>query len=69
MEDLLRMENSKQLCSSACNTGAMAFGDVNDHHSEIYKLKNDKRMYHLLEAVGTKPNVVYQTKVRNTTEA
>ena len=56
-------------CSSACNTGAMAFGDVNDHHSEIYKLKNDKRMYHLLEAVGTKPNVVYQTKVRNTTEA
>jgi hypothetical protein len=23
-------------------------------------------MYHLLEAVGTKPNVMYHTKVRNT---
>jgi hypothetical protein len=23
-------------------------------------------MYHLLESVGTKPNVMYQVKVRNT---
>jgi MoCo/4Fe-4S cofactor protein with predicted Tat translocation signal len=55
-------------CSSACNTGAIVFGDINDHDSEIYKKKNDKRMYHLLEAVGTKPNVVYQAMVRNTEE-
>jgi molybdopterin-containing oxidoreductase family iron-sulfur binding subunit len=26
-------------------------------------------MYHLLEHVGTKPNVFYHVKVRNTTEA
>ncbi len=26
----------------------------------------NKRAYHLLDAVGTKPNVVYQVKVRNT---
>jgi hypothetical protein len=26
-------------------------------------------MYHLLESVGTKPNVMYHVKVRNTTEA
>ena len=32
----------------------------------ILKLKEDDRMYHLLESVGTKPNVVYQVKVRNT---
>ena len=56
-------------CSAACNTGAMKFGDVNDHDSEIYKLSKDDRMYHLLEQVGTKPNVMYQTKIRNTTEA
>jgi molybdopterin-containing oxidoreductase family iron-sulfur binding subunit len=56
-------------CSLACNTGAIVFGDVNDHESEIYKKKNDDRMYHLLEAVGTKPNVVYQAQVRNTKEA
>ena len=55
-------------CSAACNTGAIVFGDINDHDSEIYKKKTDKRMYHLLEAVGTKPNVVYQAMVRNTEE-
>lgn len=44
----------------------MKFGDVNDKESEIAKLKEDDRMYHLLEYVGTKPNVFYHTKVRNT---
>ena len=37
--------------------------------TKVAKLKEDNRMYHLLESVGTKPNVMYQTKVRNTTEA
>ena len=56
-------------CSAACGSGAMVFGDVNDKESEISKLKEDDRMYHLLEHVGTKPNVFYQVKVRNTSEA
>ncbi len=56
-------------CSAACSSGAMIFGDVNDEESKVAKLKEDKRMYHLLEHVGVKPNVMYQTKVRNTTEA
>ena len=38
---------------------------TNEKESEIYKLKHDKRAYHLLDSVGTKPNVVYQVKVRN----
>ena len=46
--------------------GAIVFGDINDKESEVLKLKEDDRMYHLLESVGTKPNVVYQVKVRNT---
>jgi molybdopterin-containing oxidoreductase family iron-sulfur binding subunit len=46
----------------------MRFGDINDHDSEIFKLKNDERSYHLLEHIGTEPNVVYQVKVRNTKE-
>jgi len=58
----------KTACSAACESGAMVFGDVNDHESEINKLSKDKRMYHLLEAVGTKPNVLYQAKVRNSKE-
>ena len=53
-------------CPNACSNGAMTFGDINDKESEITKLKENDRMYHLLESVGTKPNVMYQTKVRNT---
>ncbi|WP_264519763.1 TAT-variant-translocated molybdopterin oxidoreductase [Flavobacterium sp. N1994] len=53
-------------CSAACSTGAMVFGDVNNKESQVAKLAQDKRMYHLLESVGTKPNVFYHVKVRNT---
>jgi len=53
-------------CSAACSTGAMVFGDVNDKESQVAKLGEDDRMYHLLESVGTKPNVIYHVKVRNT---
>ena len=58
--------NDKVACSAACTTGAIKFGDINEKNSEIAKLKDDKRAYHLLDAVGTKPHVVYQVKVRNT---
>lgn len=56
-------------CSAACGTGAMVFGNVNDKDSEVVKLKQDKRMYHLLGFKGTRPNVFYHVKVRNTNEA
>lgn len=52
-------------CMSACATEAIVFGDVNDKESKVYKLKQDKRMYHLLEEVGTQPSVFYQTKVKH----
>ena len=53
-------------CSNACSTGAMVFGDINDKESKVKTLTEDERMYHLLESVGTKPNVIYHVKVRNT---
>ena len=53
-------------CSNACSSGAIVFGDINDKHSQVAALKEEDRMYHLLESVGTKPNVMYQTMVRNT---
>jgi len=56
-------------CSNACNTGAMVFGDINHKEDTVTKLTEDKRAYHLLEHVGTKPNVVYHVKVKNTQEA
>ena len=56
-------------CSNACSSGAIVFGDINDPESEVSQLKESERMYHLLEHVGTKPNVFYHVKVRNTNEA
>ena len=56
-------------CAMACDKGAIIFGDVNNEESLVYEKKQDPRMYHTLEYLGTKPNVMYQTKVRNTSEA
>ena len=56
-------------CSSACDKGAIVFGDINDKESHVAELADSTRMYHLLEHVGTKPNVFYHVKVRNTNEA
>ena len=39
---------------------------VNDKESEIRKVKNGDRTYRVLESIGTKPNVIYQVKIRNT---
>ncbi len=52
-------------CSAACSSGAMVFGDVNDKESDVAKLLEDDRRYHLLEHIGTRPNVFYHVKVRN----
>jgi molybdopterin-containing oxidoreductase family iron-sulfur binding subunit len=56
-------------CSSACTTGSLQFGDVNNEKEIVTKLAADKRAYHVLDYLQTKPNVVYQVKVRNTNEA
>ena len=56
-------------CSAACSTGAIVFGDINDDSSKVTELKESERAYNLLESIGTKPNVFYHVKVRNTNEA
>jgi molybdopterin-containing oxidoreductase family iron-sulfur binding subunit len=56
-------------CSSACPSNALVFGDVNDESSKVAHLSHDDRSFKLLDFVGTKPNVFYQLKVKNTTEA
>ena len=61
--------NNAVACTSACSTGALVFGDVNEEKEVIVEKKADKRMYRLLEAIGTDNNVLYQVKVRNTEEA
>ena len=55
-------------CSDSCPTDAIAFGDVNDPESAVYKWSKDARSYHLLEEIGVQPNIWYQTKIRNRTK-
>jgi molybdopterin-containing oxidoreductase family iron-sulfur binding subunit len=62
-------EEFQTACSNACSSGAIVFGDINNPESEVSSLKESDRMYHLLEHVGTKPNVFYHVKVRNSNEA
>ena len=62
-------EKFQTACSNACDTGAIVFGDINNKESEVSKLKESNRVYHLLESVGTRPNVFYHVKVRNTDDA
>ncbi|MFT5761581.1 MAG: MoCo/4Fe-4S cofactor protein with predicted Tat translocation signal [Polaribacter sp.] len=56
-------------CTTACATGAMVFGDINNPDDAVTHLKEDKRAFHVLDYIGTRPNVVYQVKVKNTNEA
>lgn len=65
---MVKDQEIQTACSSACPTQAIVFGDYNDSESRIAKLEKDGRAYHLLEEVGIKPNVIYQTKVRNVEE-
>ena len=70
-------------CASACPADAILFGDMNDPNSNIsmqLKIKDlegdygidkqigEERAYTVLEEVGTKPNVLYLTKIRNKEE-
>ncbi|CAL2084729.1 TAT-variant-translocated molybdopterin oxidoreductase [Tenacibaculum sp. 190524A05c] len=65
----VKADEFQTACSQACSTGAMVFGDVNNEKDAVAKLKEDRRAFYVLDYIGTKPNVVYQVKVRNTNEA
>ncbi|HLA55477.1 MAG TPA: TAT-variant-translocated molybdopterin oxidoreductase [Flavobacterium sp.] len=62
----VNVDEFETACSAACSSGSIKFGDVNNNKDTVAALAEDDRMYHLLEHVGTKPNVFYHVKVRNT---
>lgn len=56
----------KVACESACPTGAITFGDLNNEDAAVTKLfKQDERAYALLEEWYAKPSVRYLSKIRN----
>jgi molybdopterin-containing oxidoreductase family iron-sulfur binding subunit len=57
----------KTACEQVCPAEAMVFGDLNDPRSRAATMRRSGRYYHVLDELGTKPNVGYLTKVRNRT--
>ncbi len=52
-------------CQAACPTRAIVFGDINDAHSEVRRLKDSPLDYGLLEDLNTVPRTTYLASVRN----
>ena len=62
---------ARTACQQACPTDAIAFGNVHDKESNIFKLRNEEqteRKFYVLEHIHTLPNVNYLAKIRNTEE-
>jgi molybdopterin-containing oxidoreductase family iron-sulfur binding subunit len=46
-------------CAQSCPTGAIAFGNLLDKESKIYRLAHSERAYRVFESLGTEPSVYY----------
>jgi molybdopterin-containing oxidoreductase family iron-sulfur binding subunit len=55
-------------CQQACPTQAIVFGDLKDPNSRVAQLQRSRRKYQVLDELGTRPNVSYLKKVRNSLE-
>ncbi len=64
----LRDGDLKVACQTACPTGAITFGDMNDKNSAVSRELAADRTYKVLEEVNTASSVGYQMKVLNKNE-
>ncbi len=57
-------------CQTACPTGAIVFGNLNNPDSEVNKAREaaGALAYQVLEEVNTRPGVHYSAKIRNANE-
>jgi molybdopterin-containing oxidoreductase family iron-sulfur binding subunit len=61
----LRDYEIKTACMQACPSGAIVFGNLKDKNSNVSRLFQDPRCYHLLEELHTLPNTGYLTRIWN----
>ena len=54
-----------EACQAVCPTEVIVFGDVNDPHSRVSRLKAEQRNYSLLGEVNTRPRTTYLSALRN----
>jgi MoCo/4Fe-4S cofactor protein with predicted Tat translocation signal len=52
-------------CQSACPSGAIVFGDLNDGHSAVSRWKEEPANYGLLAELNTRPRLTHLAIVRN----
>jgi molybdopterin-containing oxidoreductase family iron-sulfur binding subunit len=55
----LHEDEYQTACTQACPAGAITFGDLINPKHKVYKLKESKNAFRLLEILGTNPKVYY----------
>lgn len=61
----LRDGEVKTACQTACPTGAITFGDMNNKKSQLMQNVDGKLNYRVLEEINTQASVYYSAKVIN----
>ncbi|HEY4106229.1 MAG TPA: 4Fe-4S dicluster domain-containing protein [Polyangiaceae bacterium] len=61
----LRDGDVRTACEQACPTRAISFGDVNDPHSAVARLRQNPRAFEVLAEIGTAPRTRYLMKLTN----
>jgi molybdopterin-containing oxidoreductase family iron-sulfur binding subunit len=56
---LVRDGEVETACQSACPTEAIAFGNLKDPNSDVSRIAQGARSYHVLEELNTRPAVTY----------